>query len=518
MMSLPTKLSQKLYNRKISNWIFILIFAGLFFAYGFNDISFMRPQGVHQWRQCDCLAFTQSYYQYGNNFMQPKLLFLAQDGTGKAASDFPLIYYSVAQLWKIFGKHEFIYRTIVMVLAFFGLFSLFKIAEDVLKDSFIALWISFILYSSTIFAYYANNFLMNVPAFSLALIALYFFYLFYKKRKNKYLYTSLFIYTISGLLKVPSLTSFAAIVGILFLESFSIIKFKQRIFFDLKRQIPPFLLVFIIVASWYSYASLYNSKYNSGLFLIGILPIWGSDIKQFWHIIEYVNILWKTSYQSIPVQLLSGAMFVILLFSRKKNNQFLWWFTLILSFGFLAFIMLWFQVFDHHDYYLINQLIFMMSIFLTFFYFVQKNYKKVYSNIFFRSGLVIILFYNIVQCSQNIHARYYGWPNDNHLKYTKALENITPYLRSLKISEKDKVMFMNDPSLNISLYLMGQKGYTDYGFNHTTEDMDNKIELGVKYLILNDSSLLNENYLKPYLQNKIGQYKNIHIFKVGSDK
>ncbi len=518
MNSLKSKINLPLYNRKISSLVFVAIFISLFFVYGFNDIIFMRPQGIHQWRQCDCLAFTQSYYQDGNSFWQPKLLFLANDGTGKAASDFPLIYYSIAQIWKIFGKHEFIYRAIVLALAFAGLFSLFKISEDILKDSFVALWISFILFSSALFVFYSNNFLMNVPAFSLALIALYLFYLFYKKQENKYLYISMFIYAVAGLLKVPSLTSFTAIVGLLFLESLNILKFEKRIFFDLKRQIPPFILVVIVVASWYYYASWYNSEYNLGLFLIGILPIWESDSEQFWHIVEYVDVLWKTSYQSVLIQILSAIMFIIVLFFRKKNNQFLWWLTLMLCFGFLAFISLWFQVFDHHDYYLINQLIFMSSIFLAFFYFVKKNFQKVYTNIFFRLTLVIILFYNVDQCSQIINLRYYGWPNENYLRDMKALEDITPYLRSLKVNKEDKVIFMSDPSLNISLYLMGQSGYTDYGSYHNAEDINKKIKLGVKYIILNDSTLLEENYLKPYLQNPIGQYQNIHIFKLEGDK
>lgn len=504
------------YHPRTSKLLFITIFAILFFLYGFNDILFMQPQGVHQWRQCDCLAFTQTYFQDGNNFLEPKLLYLAADNTGKTASDFPLIYYSVAQIWKIFGKHEFIYRAIVLSLAFTGFFFLFLMTEDIFKDSFIALWVSFIMYSSPILVYYSNNFLTNVPAFSLALVALYFFYHFYKSHKNKYLYISMLFYTIAGLLKVPALTSFAAILGILVLESSNIIKTKKHIFFSLKKQIPAFFIVIIPVILWYNYAAWYNTEYNNHLFLIGILPIWDLNTEQVMHIVEYANLLWKDSYQSIFMQVTSAFMFGLILILRRKNSLYLWWFTVFLSIGFVAFIILWFQVFDNHDYYLINQLVFMIAILISFFYLIKKNYKKIYQNIFFRLLLIVVLVLNISHCKNIIDARYYGWQNAQHLKYTKVLESITPYLRNnLQISSEDTVIFMNDHSFNISLYLMEQKGYTNFDTElRDYTSISKKIEAGVKYIMLNDSSLLEKEYLKPFIQNKVGQYKNIQIFKV----
>ena len=505
-----------MYFPRYSLWVLISGLVVLGWIYGFSDILTMRPQGIHQWRQCDCLAFTQTYYQDGNNFFQPQVLYLSKDGTGKTASDFPLIYYTVAQLWKIFGKHEFIYRGLVLLLAFFGLLALFRMAEDMFKDSFIALWICFIMYSSPIIVFYSNNFLMNVPALSFALIGLYFFYQFYKRRKNKYLYFSMLFYAIGGLLKVPALTTYAAIVIALILEHFRVMNLKKDLFFDLKRQIPALLAVPVIVFAWYAYAHWYNDQHNNGLFLIGILPIWDISWEKIKHVIEYANILWKTSYQSVLVQVLAGLMYFIVLFFRKKNHPLLWWGTLILSLGFVAFIALWFQVFDNHDYYLINQLIFMVVIFLSFFYLIKKNYPGLAENVFFRLILVAILVVNVSNCRKVIHLRYYGWPNEDYLKYDQALEDITPYLRNeLHISEKDKVFFLHDQSFNISLYLMDQKGYTDYGgLLKDTAFVNRKIAEGVKYLFINDSSLLGEPYLKPYVNNRIGKYKNIFIYKL----
>ncbi len=508
-------LNNKYLFKNFAPLIFIFLFVLLFFLYGFNEIIFMRPQSVHQWRQCDCLAFTQTYYQDHNNFFEPQILYLGDDGTGKTSSDFPLIYYSVAQLWKIFGKHEFIYRALVLILSFTGLFFFFRMIEDLLQDSFIALWVSFILYSSPMFVYYSNNFLMNVPAFSLALIALYFFYRFYKSSQNKYLYISMLIYTLAGLLKIPALTSFAAITGLLFLELTGIVKFEKKIFFNLKKQIPAFLLVILIVPAWYIYAGIYNNKYNSGIFLIGILPVWLNDLEETKRIINQAKILWFDSYQSLTIQYLAMVMLILVLSAKKYINKTIWWLTLLLFSGFVLFIILWFDVFDNHDYYLINQLIFMQSIFVAFFIGLKKYNIKIYRNIFFRTLLLIALINNIIHCKNIIRLRYYGWPNKEHLEHTKALETISHYLRSIGINDNDKVLYLNDYSFNISLYLMEQKGYTNFGKKlQDSIFFKEKIKEGAKYLFIDTKTFTGKNQLNQYCKNKIGTYKNISIYKL----
>jgi hypothetical protein len=507
--------NKKYYHPKTAGFIFVIIFAILFFIYGFNHILFLRPQSIHQWRQCDCLSFTQTYYQDGNHFFEPKVLYLGEDGTGKTATDFPVIYYLIAKLWKIFGKHEFIYRAFVLILSFFGLFSLFKMSEDILKDSFLALWISFILFSSPMLVYYANNFLMNVPAFSIALVALYYFYLFYKYSVNKYLYISMLFYSLAGLIKIPALTSFVAIIGLLLFEQLKILKTEKKIFFDLKRQLPALLLVIILVSSWYLYAAYYNEQHNRGMFLIGILPIWMDDVARFKHIIDNVQILWIDSYQSITIQVIAVIMFVFIIILKKYSQKHLWLMSIFLSFGFISFIILWFDVFDNHDYYLINQLIFMISIFITFFFTLKQFNMKIFNSIIFRFVLFILLIINVLHCKKVIKLRYYGWPNQYHLNVTKPLETITPYLRSIGIQYNDTVLFIQDPSLNISLYLMEQKGYTNFASRlKDSSFIREKIELGAKYLFVNDTLFLQKPELKPFTEQKIGKYKNITIFKL----
>ena len=79
----------------------------LFFIYGFHEILFLRPQSIHQWRQTDCLQIAHNYLTDSWNFFSPSIhnLFSDNETTGKTIGEFPLLYYIVAMLWKIFGVH-----------------------------------------------------------------------------------------------------------------------------------------------------------------------------------------------------------------------------------------------------------------------------------------------------------------------------------------------------------------------------------------------------------------------------
>ncbi len=507
---------QKSYFRKYSALIFSLLFLLMALIYQFDEISFMRPQSVHRWRQCDCLSFAQNYYNKDISFFEPQINYLAGDGSGKTVSDCPLIYYSVAQLWKIFGYHEFIYRLLVLLMCFVGLLALMKTIEGILKDSFSAIFISLLMYTSTILVYYSNNFLMNVPSFSFALLGIYFFYRFYSSNKLSFLYISLFMYLIGGLLKIPALTSFIAIFGLFVIEMFGWVKLKgnNRLFTEPVKSVIPFVVVGIIIYAWYHYAYEYNRTYNGGVFLIGILPIWELSIDRITYIISHVWDALFDSYHSPFVQYLAVLMLIGIFIFHKKQNRVLFLSTSFLFIGFALFILLWFDVFDNHGYYLINQLIFMIFIYITFFYFLQKRFKQFYYSIYFRFAMVILLISNVFFCAKNINQRYFGSFNEDYITNMSALETISPFLDSLGVSFEEKVLFMNDESFNISLYLMNRRGYTAKK-QETKERVIERLKK-VNYFITNDTSLLKFDYIKSSLNKKVGVYKNIYIYSLST--
>jgi hypothetical protein len=61
---------------------------------------------------------------------------------------------------------------------------------------------------------------------------------------------------------------------------------------------------------------------------------------------------------------------------------------------------------------------------------------------------------------------------------------------------------------------MNQKGFTNYGVGSLkgAERIEAFKEIGAKYLIVNDTLLYHEDYLKPYLEKQKGKYLNVGIY------
>lgn len=504
------------YFPKYSIWIFLVLIIALSGIYKYQHILFLPTQSVHQWRQCDCLSLTMNYYQDNNIFFEPAVHHLGRDGTGKTVSDFPIIYYTVAQLWKIFGKHEFIMRLLNLLIFFVGLISLFKTFENILKDSFIAISAGILLFTSPILVYYANNFLMDVPAFALALTGLYFFSKFYNSPKNKYLLLFAACFALAGLLKISSLISFIAISGLFFIETAGVkLKDRLKIFNYPLKQSLAFIGVYLVLLSWYLYAQSYNEKYNEGDFLLGILPIWDFNRQQVNEVLNAVIEQVKWSYFRRETQLLLILMFMFVLIFFKRTNKLLFMLMLLIATGFLGFIILFFQALGH-DYYMTNMLILVPFILLAFMFTLKTVYNKIYYSFIFRILIIVFLVHNVDFARRRIADRYNpeGWQNANYTKTIKMFEEITPYLRSIGIQKEDRVISLSDNSINITLYLMNQKGWTNYGIDSDSTRIREKILLGAKYLIIYDKENYKNKSLIPFIRNKIGKYETVDIYKL----
>jgi len=502
------------YFPKYSKWVFILLLFAISMIYNYQDILFKTPQSLHQWRQCDCLSITMNYYQDDNPFLEPSVHYLGVDGTGKTVSEFPIIYYSVAQLWKIFGPHEFIFRLMGMLFFFTGLFALFKIFENTLKDSLLAILFPLFLFTSPTLVYYANNFLMDIPALSLAMIGLYFFFKFVQTSANKHLFWFAFFYTLAGLLKISSLLSFMAIFGLFVLELFKVkLNPDKKIFQYPQKQIFAFVGVILVELIWYMYAHNYNAKHNSGIFLIGILPVWDIDAAQIrltWDaIIEHI----KWDYFRRETQLVFVLMFVAGFAFYKKSNRLILLLISFLSIGFLTYIMLFFQPLKDHDYYTINLFILVPVIILGFLWLLKERFNKIFTSVIFKILVILFLIHNVDFARRRIEARYSdrGWQNRNYIENVQYFKEIPPYLSSIGIKKEDKVLSLSDNSINVSLYLMNQKGWTSYGVSLDSAGIADKMKLGAKYLMLTNQDF-EKPEIQPFTRNKIGEFRNIKIY------
>jgi hypothetical protein len=507
------------YFPKYSHWILAAFLISFSIIYSYHEILFKPAQSIHLWRQCDCLSITMNYYQDNNPFFEPTVHNLGRDGTGKTVSECPIIYYTIAQLWKVFGHHEFIFRLVVLLLFFTSLFVLFKTFEDFLRESILSMIGILFLFTSPTLIYYANNFLMDIPAFSLAVIGFSFFIRFVHCEKQRWFYWSMFFYSLAGLLKISSLLSFGAIFGLFWLEVLGVKVLPNRKIFIFPLQ--KFLLLLGVIGiqvAWYIYASQYNSQYNSGNFLIGTLPIWKMNriqIMETLHAIDY-HINWD--YFRQETQVVFVLLFALLLLFYKRGNNVLRLLTIITVMGFLAFIFLFFDALKDHDYYTINLFILVPIMLLAFLLLLKDRFPTVFNSAFFWILSFSFLVHNVDFGRRRMSDRYSndGWHNESYVTYFQTFRKIPYYLRSIGITQDDKVLSISDNSINISLYMMNQKGWTNYGTKTNSATIRKRILQGAKYLFISNQADIEEVEIKPFLTKKIGQYKNVDIFELDS--
>ena len=533
---------KKLLSAKYSLVLFILFFTVLCFFYRYDKIFTYRPTSIHQHRQCDCLSFTYNYYKCGNDFFKPQINYkTGKNFEGKATAEFPIIYFIVAQLWKVFGYHEWIYRLFVVLIMFLGLLALFKVFQYILNEPFWQIILPLWLFSSPILIYYGNNFLTDVPGLSFAFIGWYFFIRYLHNYKLINLICVLAFFCLAMLIKITSGISFLILLSLFILEWTKIKQFEKPLFKKPLVTFFLFILVCTIVLTWYIYAINYNEIHfgptDSKLFQTGLLPIWDLE---FAKIILTFRILLDYqfgNYFNILGLFTIMTFFIIVILNYKKQDSRLIIINIFIFITCISGMSLWFQAYNDHDYHLINYLIFIPATCLTFFKYLKTDYPGLFRSLKLKIPMLVIVLICIYWGHVKIGARYADGNNPDYqysallsrrevdaYKYhhwiypieRKAFETITPYLRSIGISEKDPVFTFPDPTPNVTLYLMGQWGVPvprDNGVE-LLKYLDYYKGIEIKYFILSDTTLLNDSIINNVLSNKIGQYQNISVYDI----
>jgi len=427
---------------------------------------------------------------------------------------------------------------------FLGLLALFKVFQYILNEPFWQIILPLWLFSSPILIYYGNNFLADVPGLSFTFIGWYFFIRYIDKHKFINLVLVFAFFCLAMLIKLTSGISFLAISVLFLTEWLKIFKNDKKPFF--KRPLATLFLILtvcIIVVSWYLYAVSYNNAHTRPgeyqLFLTGILPIWDLPYDQIVLLLRIIFDYQIGNYFNIIGLLAVLTFFVIVLLNYKKQNRSLILVNIIIFFACIGGMILWFQVYNDHDYYLINYLLFIPATCLTFFNYLKTDYPGLFKSLKLKIPMLIIVLISIYWGYVKIDARYadgdkqdfeYSALLSRHevdaYKYQhwiypmdrKAFETITPYLRSIGMTEKDPVFTFPDPSPNITLYLMGQWGVPIKNENGVEflKYLDYYKDLNIKYFILSDTTLLRDSIINNVLSNKIGQYQNISIYDIGN--
>jgi len=497
--------------------IFALIFAGLCVYYNYYVTFRQPPQSIHSWRQTNSLSFAQMYYQYNLPFLQPEIQNQMADGglSGKTAGEFPVICFAVAKIWQVIGKAEWSYRLFQLIVLFFGIFLLFKMLIPITGNAVRAGFISMLVFTSPMFIFYGPNFLPDAPALTFTFAAWYFLYKFTGKPKSYLLWIAAVFLFLAVTIKITTAISFLAVGAWIVFESI-FIKPEKRIFNFRFVHYIPFIVSILFVLGWYYYIDYYNGIHHADYSIRGIFPVWKMTSEQFSKIIAILDKIFFKEFFWPPLQYATILVWIFMLVKIRKVHPFYRFLLVTMPLGFAAILALWFQVLEGHDYYMITQMQVLVIVWAIFFIYLKD--KKLWNHPV--AYVVLLIIFGVLANNGSIRhkARYEGWMNENYKLHFEALTKIEPSFQQWHIKPDVKVISLPDFAINTTLYYMNRRGYTEFGTDYLREDVFRKrIMLGAKFLIINDTTILEKPEIQKFATNFVGQFRNVKVYRLRPD-
>ncbi|PBQ31615.1 hypothetical protein CNR22_07485 [Sphingobacteriaceae bacterium] len=494
------------------NIVLLLFVVCLFFLNFYSKTLFYRPGSIHQWRQTDCLSIAKNYYEEGMHFFSPKIHYQGPVD-GKAVSEFPILNYTAAGLWKIFGEHEFIYRLLEYFIFLAAIFLLFNTMLRFYRSELLAFFTAGFFLTSPLLTYYSLNFIADVPALSIGIICYCLFFRFYTTKELKFFYLALIFGTLAVLMKASALIGISVLLFFSLIDIFRLNKiFGSERLFE-KRTVPLISIILAVtsVFAWYRFALAYNDNNSNNIFLLTVLPFWEMEEDQ---LIYNLKILFNNLFPIFlnkPMFFLFMTLVIYVIAKFKRLNSLLKASFIFSGLFFIFYLLFFFQVFSVHDYYLNNLMIFPVITFLCFADIVSQTEFLEINKAFIRLFVISVLAFNSLHAAaiyrmrtveddkltywfpfisedEGKLAKYLFWIYGNDIK---KLEELTPALRSHGIKREDFVLSIPDQSFDISLYFMDQKGFTisrDHLMNDSTV-ADRFLKKNIKYLVISDTTL-----------------------------
>jgi hypothetical protein len=504
----------------------------LFSLYGVFDHFFDGILPIHEWRKTDSLSIALNYAK-GASFLQPQTQWISANGTRNAAAEFPIIYFILGKLWQVFGHHEWMSKALSISILFIAISLFSEVMEFLFQQKDKALLFVFLLGSSPVLIFYSDSILPNLYAFAFVLLGAYGTFKFIRSKQVFWLGFLTVFFALAVLIKITALICLLTFGGAYFF--FTLVKqgqsFKSHAYFWFSFLLS-FALILFATYLWYAYAIRYNEKVGSDLFSTTIRPIWEVDA-------ETRKAIWQQFWQHMLPGLYHPSILLLSLiffgYATWKNwiQSYVIWLAIIGFLGLVAYFMLWFWVFDVHDYYLIEMLFFPLILFYVLIQFAsrinrsQKNRSIIYiswlaltflqaiSLAHWSFGKENILTKNTPFVSQYVKGNW-GYFHFYHREHLGQLQACVKELQQL-IPKNDTILCLSDPSPNIHLYTLERIGFTQYSFHEPfhdeTEQITQFIQKGANFaLIIHEPNWEPNKDWEMFLSDPIYSKGNVYLF------
>jgi len=507
--------------------LLLLIALSVFYGYWQHLFSDILP--IHECRKSDSLTQAIQYFK-GASFFEPQTNWISEKGNRNAAAEFPLIYFILGQIWKLTGYHLWIAKVFSIGLLWTSILSLLPLLNRMFKSENKSLVFVGVLFSFPVLYYYTDTLLPNVFSFSFLLLASAQLYRYWEQHKISSLILFCSFLCLAALIKITALIAVLAFFGAFTTSQLMKGQLLQRLR-TRKVQWMYGALLLTLVASylWYRYAINYNFEHGSTIFSTTIRPFWEVSVEERWRILKLV--LLEHSREIVP---LVGWPIVIIIYLwlllSRKVSLFTKHLLLFSTVGITAYFILWFWVFEVHDYYFI-ELLFLPMILLAFYLKYNPKWSLLAS---FQKPveyvLLVLIFLNtltfteITAGKQNVVAKnspfissfikgnwswFYSYHNENLMQLQVQKSEIQKLIGS-----NDTVFCFSDPYANVHLTALDRIGYTNYNLNRTIAfqpQIQKLIQKGASKLVVLKQDIENEG-IKPFLGHLCYQKKNVSIY------
>ena len=448
----------------------LIVAAGLFIQRGYMN---EYPTHIHAWAEQDHYALSIGFINNGFDFFHPETMIYNKQFPGwwKEASattvtsaDFPAHEYIVALMMRLFGTEApWVFRLWTLLMAFVGLFFLFKISFCITRDWPKSMLVVMVAMTSPVVAYYMNGFLPGIPALAMSTVGLWFYLKFYEGGQLKHFHLSVAFLALATLMR----TTFAiGLIAMLCFEMLRVLR-KETTFLN---KLPSVILAFgayLAMFLWNRHLSLTHGT----IFLNKLLPpeSW-QDAQEL--LTEAYN-HWAFHYFQhfhywlfLVLALLAIAVAIYQAITKKKDTATtsakrplsLWWLPIIQLFGCLLFTIAMMQQIEHHDYYFIDTFLLPLLLLLAL---TLKAIPSGKLNIIIAAeclvvaALAVVMIRNAVETQKNRRLmEYHGLITYNNLKDSDRL------LDSLNVPKDAKILCLFGYAQNGPFIQMQRKGYS----------------------------------------------------------
>lgn len=480
---------------KIStNWRNIILIAIVLISTFMHFQHFSKDlMSIHVWRQTQTQSTIINFYEEDMNIFNPRRNDRG-DTDGIFRMEFPLMQWSVAGLYRLFGNHLIITRITMFIIGLFSVWGIYTLLFAIFKNQKIGLIGAWAFNFSPAFYYYTINPLPDNLALCCGIWGLAFFFLWVKDDKRLLLLFAGILLSISCLCKLPFVVYYSVPA------TYFAIKFFQKKF---KLWYEAFLVFFLLIFPlvWY----------------VNVIPHWSGNgvvngvMDNKISMLSFFDYLQHNVISTLPELLLNYAALPFFLYAlytvinkkQYKHALFLPLFTLSIALSAYFFFEIN-MIAKVHDYYLFPfyPILFILVGYGAYLLLSQKQK-------WLRVTSIFLIFMLPFTAYIRMHHRW-------SLETPGINKDLLVYKNELRNSVANDALCVvgNDVSSFVFFYYIDKKGWAFDSDELSGTQLKNMIDRGAQYLYSDSRSVNGHKDIIPYLNQLVFETESIKVYSL----